>query len=1478
MSSTKFQRNIAIVVGINNYQDGIPSLKTPVNDAQTLAKILATQHGYETHLLLNQEAERNNLISRLEQELPKKIGANDRLLFYFAGHGIALNGEEGPEGYLIPQDARLGDVNTYLPMTQVHDALHQLPCPHFLGILDCCFAGTFRWSSTRKLVPVNLGVIHKERFDRFIQDPAWQVITSAAHDQAALDAFNLQGHRGQSGEHSPFAMALIEALEGKADAYPPAELDKPAGDGVITATELYLYLRDRVEIVTEAQAIRQTPGIHPLKKHDKGEYIFLTPGHELNLPPAPPLDESQNPYRGLQSFEEEHSELFFGRTELVEKLKKIVKTHPLTVVLGASGSGKSSLVKAGLIPRLKQDTDKTWCVLSPIRPGENPFQALNQALIAAKLPKVKQQNPQEALTQSITIWAEKNPNAQLLIFIDQSEEIITLCQNEDERKAFFQQVLEALKAHQDKVRVVLSLRSDFEPQVREAGLQFVSSDHSMKNTVLKKRWQRGRFIVPAMTRGELREAIEKPAEARVVYFQPYELVEQLIEEVADMPGALPLLSFALSELYLKYLKRQRESANNGETIDRALTETDYNALGGVIQSLTRKADEEYVALENEDAAYAQTIRHVMLRMVALGGGELARRRVPLSELEYPPEKNSLVKDVVDRFTKARLLVKGDDAEGNPYVEPAHDALVRGWQKLLMWKQEDEESLLLQRRLTPAAEEWKSQQQTRFLWNANARLDLLKKVLNSDENWLNKVEAEFVRRSVKRKQLNSRGRWSGAFAAIGVLSLITIFALQQLQRSERRRIEQTAAAAAGLLSTYPLNGLITAISAVGQSRSPWLNFPNQSFSQSIKGSLFRAVEISREKNLLRTDQGSIQSVAISADGQTIISGGEDGTVKMWNSKILTQNGLFKAYEGPVRSLAISEDGQMIFGGSEDGTVKIWNRQGEPQDELQGKFKTRQGLRRSAAISADGQTILNTDWKGTVKIWNLQGKLQGEFKVDPIVSAVAISADGQTIISGDRDDSTVRMWNLQGKPQGEFKVDHIVSAVAISADGRTIISGGEDGTVKMWNRQGEPQNPPFKGHQGPVRSVSISTDGKTIISGGDDGTVRMWDSKGQPPSQPLIEYDLNLMSLDSIDDLPMKGESLVIAAKIRDFYHVRIFDSTGKKVIGKGDSEFSPDEILVQQLEAGLSREAIDNQTKRELIQKITSSLGHTISKSDSQDNVYAVAISKDGQIIVSGSGDGTVRLWNRQRESQGEFEVENVVESVAISADGETIVSGSRDGTVRLWNRRGEPQGEPFQGHQDTVYSVAISADGETIISGSKDGTVRLWNRQGDEPQDDSFKGHQGPVRSVSISTDGETIVSGSEDNTVRIWNRQGEPQDEPFQGHQGIVYSVAISADGETIISGSRDGTVRMWNRQGEPQGEPFQGHQGVVYSVVISADGETIVSGSGDGTVRTWDIGLDTWLRVACNRLRDHPFFNDNDPQEEDEAKRAKETCEEYI
>jgi uncharacterized caspase-like protein len=248
-STPEFTRSIAVVIGINQYQHGIATLQTAVNDAREFARLLKSEHGYQVTLLLDEDASLATLNHLFSQVLPLQVSGDDRVLLYFAGHGMALDSESGPTGYLVPQDAEPGNSNSYLPMETLHEAISALPCRHFLAILDCCFAGAFRWVSTRDVLRV-LKVIHRERYDRFIREPAWQVITSAGSDQKALDVLSLQDERGHRGRFSPFAQALFRALKGEADLYPPSQRGTPQGDGVITATELYRTFRTSRVIFT----------------------------------------------------------------------------------------------------------------------------------------------------------------------------------------------------------------------------------------------------------------------------------------------------------------------------------------------------------------------------------------------------------------------------------------------------------------------------------------------------------------------------------------------------------------------------------------------------------------------------------------------------------------------------------------------------------------------------------------------------------------------------------------------------------------------------------------------------------------------------------------------------------------------------------------------------------------------------------------------------------------------------------------------------------------------------------------------------------------------------------------------------------------------------------------------------------------------------------------------------------------------------
>ena len=782
-------------------------------------------------------------------------------------------------------------------------------------------------------------------------------------------------------------------------------------------------------------------------------------------------------------------------------------------------------------------------------------------------------------------------------------------------------------------------------------------------------------------------------------------------------------------------------------------------------------------------------------------------------------------------------------------------------------------------------EWEQKKKTKDLLLRGSELAVA-------EAWLKETQAQkkqpavtelqkaYIAKSGRHKRQN---RLLLAGAVVSVMGVVTGLWLRAEAIATIATLGEKAARAQLLLSIEPVEALILAIQATGQSRSSL--FTLQTVVPQVQSSLRDAIEDARERNLLQGHEGWVNSVAFSPDGKTIVSGGDDGILRLWDitsGKAIGQP--FKGHEGSVISVAFSPDGKTLVSGGQDGTLRLWDTSGKAIGQ---PFKGHESSIKSVAFSPDGKTIVSGGEDKTVRLWDItSGKAIGQpFKGhEGSVISVAFSPDGKTLVSSGID-GTLRLWDTSGKAIGQPFKGHEgwLKSVAFSPDGKTIVSGGSDGTVRLWDiTSGKAIGQPFKGHEGWLKSVAFSPDGKTIVSGGSDGTVRLWDISGKAIGQPFKGHEGSVISVAFSPD----GKTIVSGGSDGT---VRLWDITSGKAIGqpfKGHEgwlksvAFSPDgKTLVS-----------GGEDKTVRLWDITSGKAIGQPFKGHERIVISVAFSPDGKTIVSGGQDGTLRLWDitsGKAIGQPFKGHERIVISVAFSPDGKTIVSGGQDGTLRLWDiTSGKAIGQPFKRHEGSVYSVAFSPDGKTIVSSGSDGTLRLWDITSGKAIGQPFKGHEGWVYSVAFSPDGKTIVSGGDDKTVRLWDiTSGKAIGQPFKGHEGSVISVAFSPDGKTIVSGGDDWTLRLWDTSGKAIGQPFKGHEGSVYSVAFSPDGKTIVSGGEDKTVRLWRGGnwLD-WLEVACNRLIAHPILVapetllKEDAKTIEVAKEAAKTCQQLV
>jgi WD40 repeat protein/energy-coupling factor transporter ATP-binding protein EcfA2 len=1139
------------------------------------------------------------------------------------------------------------------------------------------------------------------------------------------------------------------------------------------------------------------------------------------------------PYRGLRVFGEEDARFFFGRDREIQRLLEKLKSSPFLAVLGPSGSGKSSLVRAGLVPELRAGAlavDGEWHV-SVLRPGAAPLTALAAQLVELR-PVDGMQATLDALgrdprTLHLSVelaLADGSPGERVLVIVDQLEEVFTLCNDESQRRQLFANLMYATSQPGGRTVVVVTMRADFYPRCA-AYPEFAQLMTAQQ------------MLIGPIDSDGLRQAIEEPAR-RVGLELEAGLSDTILADVAAEPGALPLLEHALLELW----ERRR-----GEL----LTLEGYREAGGVHGALAQRADQIFDGLSRDQREIA---RRALLRLTQPGEGtEDTRRRATRRELATA-EGDAAFEMVLGRLVDARMLTTGRDETGQDVVDVSHEALIRGWPRLRGWIDADRAGLLGHRRLTDAAHEWDTLGREPAAFYRGARLTIAREWAAEHAGDLSPLEAEFLSASdaAERKELaaaaRSTRRLRGLAGAMTALTLIVVvlgmLALGARNDARRQATDASslalASTATSLLSTRPDVSMLLALAAYRESPAV-----------EERSSMLAAVETIRAtgvRAILHGHTGPVNGVVFSRDGRTLVSASNDGTVRFWEVASRRPIGAPLAV-GPtaVYALALSPNGRILATGSFGGAIDLWD------------VATRKSLGRlpssdanpveSVAFSPDGSTLAAGRADGVVGLWGVASRrmlTSHSTGATNVVAAVAFSPDGLTVASGSGD-GTVRLWGVaSGRLLGSLPsaAGNTVYGVAFSPDGRILASAQLLGGVRLWNVLSRRLiGEPLTGGQSAL-SVAFSPNGQTLASGNSDHTVRLWNVQTRRSlGQPLTG------DTDVVSSVAFSPDGRTLASGSWDDT-VRLWAPTGGGGLGQPLGQppadglpvrgvaVSPDGSSVASAGADADVRLQNSATGRLLVPPLAGGAGA----------LATVAFSPDGGTVASAGRGGSIQLWDARSGRQiGRLDGRaGAVSSVAFSPDGRTLASGAQNGTIWLWNvKTARSIGRLSVIGGGAVESVAFSPDGRTLAAGGADHEVRLWDLATRRLLAPVLVGHDNAVNSLAFSPDGRILASGSADTTIRFWDVATRRPIGQLLGHQSAVFSVAFSPDGQTLASASQDQTIRLWDvATRRPLGIALNA-PAPVDAVAFSPDGRTLVSGGDDGAVRIWDDIL--WGRLAA-------------------------------
>lgn len=1156
-----------------------------------------------------------------------------------------------------------------------------------------------------------------------------------------------------------------------------------------------------------------------------------------------------SPYQGLKKFNLKDRDRFFGRDKLIARLFDAVNRSSLSLVLGASGSGKSSVVRSGLIPELAKSLEAQTFYDFIFTPNQDPFDSFYRCLLSEEkdysFSKLEAQLALEGKADTLlkVISTLKRENERWLLFIDQFEELFTLCDDLEKRKNFMSSIVRIAKSKNSFITIVLAMRSDFLEQ-----LSFFPDLGAIAN-------KNNIHLVTEMYPDELRQAIEQPAAKHGVVFEEG-LVKQIIHDVEGQKGYLPLLQHTLNLLW----EHERPTLSQ----DRTLKKKSYAELEGVRGALQKQINDIYYHLEEPEKV---ATKQIFLKLLSIIDTDLGSRAV--SRRAYRSEfVGELVEKNLNRFIDAKLLVSSSEnsasedlntVEGyhqkqSATIEIAHEILLSSWDILKRWIDQEKEVIILKNWLASEAKRWHSmrsnnQQGAQDELLKGSRLSQVQEFRDKGQfdnlGSLSAEEQEFIEASIEwrdrslKEQEERRKRQliavSITFIFLASFSLFAGFQWRKAEVSEIRALRQSAEL--NWRSDHQIEALLDSL-RIAELLDGWLLqfFKPHAELANLERVLPKVVYSIHEFNRLERHTGGVKRVRFqtTSNGETILTRDRRG-IAVWHldgrlkqrytfSEI---NDLVQQSEGNIyqtlmqadlpHAYTFSPNGEMLVRGGDNGTVFIHKNDGT----LYLSFQAHSKPIMTVTFSPDGQTIATGSWDHEIRLWNLDGTLSNKLLGHGgSVNEIDFSRDGNLIASAGLD-SKVKLWQSDGTllttldgHEGE------VWGVSISPDGQRIASASNDGTVKLWSRNGALLET-LEGHQDIVRAVHFNRDGDILASASDDGTVKLWQLGKTPLT--ILKHDIDEVYAMNFNP---DGETLVTT---RGHGDVTYWTQDGMS-LRTGKWHYGP---------------------------------------------ISVIQFSPDGQLILTASGDRGVRLSQPDGTPiinldghQGQLTHKEVI-AADFSPDSEIFATGDVEGTVEIWQRDGT-RITAFDGHQDLIWALSFRSDGEVFASASRDRTIKLWNRDGTLLTTLMEAEAEFSALDVAFSPDlqpSDSIIAAAfSDGTVRLWRRDGTKLN-TFQADESLTRSVAFSPDGQFIATGGHDNAVKLWNRDGRLH-KTFYGHSDSIKEVMFSPNGQVIASVSDDKTVHLWNVetkvDIDGLHSYACNwmshYLNNHHTFEPQD------------------